>query len=178
MVGGPAVTNRLRVGGQWGLRATPPNSTTIQQASDASVPTLDLAAILYGSHAPGDATDRSDVDLAVGFDESLDCNERTRARLDLVVHVGDALARDDVDAVPLAGAPDSLLRDVWADDILLAGMREELVDYGRPSPPMIPTRTAWRRSTTCSPTSGGSSEERRRDARAQLRVNPQRRRQV
>jgi len=120
----------------------------MQRASEVTVRSLDLDAVqgvlreapvsvgvLYGSHARGEAAPGSDVDVAVGFDGSIDASERTWARLDLVVQLGDRLGTDDVDVVPLAGATDSLLRDVWADGVLLVGTPEELAAYGTPEPP-------------------------------------------
>lgn len=120
----------------------------MQSASEASVPSLDLesirdvleqapveVAVLYGSHARGEATDRSDVDVAVGFDEDLSALDRTHARLDLMDRLEVALDVEPVDVVPLAAIPDTLLYEVWEDGILVAGSVEDLEAYGRPDPP-------------------------------------------
>lgn len=120
----------------------------MEHASEASVPSLDLeavrdvledapvrVAVLYGSHARGEATDRSDVDVAVGFDDSLTGIDRTHARLDLISRLADRLGTDDVDVVPLSGVRDSLRYEIWTDGVLLVGSRDDLAAYGEPEPP-------------------------------------------
>lgn len=84
------------------------------------------AAVLYGSHARGEATDRSDVDLAVAFDDSLSSIERTRTRLALIEQLSRVLGTDRIDLVPLSEAPDSLRREILADGIVIYGSRESL----------------------------------------------------
>lgn len=83
-------------------------------------------AALYGSRARGGPSATSDVDLAVGFDDSLDSNERTRARLSLIERLSRALGTDNIDVVPLARMQESLRREVREDGVLLLGSDTEL----------------------------------------------------
>lgn len=96
-------------------------ATIVETVEDAPV----TAAVLYGSHARGEATPGSDVDLAVQFDESLSSEERTRARLALIERLSTALGTDAVDVVPLSGASDDLKRDIFVDGIRLYGRVDE-----------------------------------------------------
>lgn len=120
----------------------------MERATGASVPSLDLAvvqrvlqeapvsvAVLYGSHARGDVASGSDVDVAVGFDESVSSTDRTWARLDLIERLGAALETDRVDVVPLSNVSDALLREIHADGVLLVGEESDLSRYGDPEPP-------------------------------------------
>lgn len=119
----------------------------MRNASDVSIPSIDVSAmrdvlddapvsvaVLYGSHARGEATARSDVDVAIGFSDSLSSVERTQARLDLIERLGAALDVDAVDAIPLSGASDSLQREIRADGVLLHGSEGDLASYGDPGP--------------------------------------------
>ena len=120
----------------------------MEHASDVSVPSVDLeavrdvleaapvrVAVLYGSHARGEATARSDVDVAVGFDDSIDRSNRLQARLDLICRLADFLGTDDVDVVPLSGVHDTLRSEIWDHGVLLVGSRDDLSAYGEPEPP-------------------------------------------
>jgi predicted nucleotidyltransferase len=111
----------------------------MREFADADVRTLDTEsiervvddapvtlAILYGSHARGTATSRSDVDLAVSFEESLSSVERTRARLSLIEQLTVALDTDDVDVIPLRRAPPELRRVIDTDGIVLSGSADDL----------------------------------------------------
>lgn len=80
--------------------------------------------ILFGSFARGDENERSDVDLAVAFDESLTSQERTAARLDLLTEVSVELGTDDIDVVPLSGASPELLAEIRRDGVLILGRRD------------------------------------------------------
>lgn len=92
--------------------------------------------ILYGSHARGEATPRSDIDLAVEFDRSLASVERTRARLSLIERLSAELDTDDVDVVPLSRAPDELLETILTDGVLVIGSLADVEAYRRqPSVP-------------------------------------------
>jgi predicted nucleotidyltransferase len=86
-------------------------------------------AVLYGSHARGDARAASDVDFAVGFETGLGSSERTEARLALVERLGAVLDTDAVDVIPLASAPPSLVEAVVADGVLLYGSPDDLAAY-------------------------------------------------
>lgn len=88
-------------------------------------------AVLYGSHARGEATADSDVDLAVGFDDSLDSAARTRTRLRLIERVSAELGTDAVDIVPLARTGPALRRSIHEEGIVIYG-----------SPDAVPTGEA------------------------------------
>lgn len=100
---------------------------------DAIVASIDefpvTLAILYGSYARGDARETSDIDLAVEFDDSLTSVERTQTRVALIERVSTAVGADDVDVIPLARAPPSLVADILADGILIYGSPENLDTY-------------------------------------------------
>jgi predicted nucleotidyltransferase len=85
--------------------------------SDAPI----TVAVLYGSHARGEATASSDIDLAIGFDESLDSTTRTRARLRLIERVSAELGTDAVDIVPLARTGSALRRSIHEEGIVIYG---------------------------------------------------------
>jgi predicted nucleotidyltransferase len=78
-------------------------------------------AVLYGSRARGGATETSDFDIAVRFDESLDSTQRTRARLSLIERLSTTLGTNDIDVVPLERLPDTLRREVLEDGVVLQG---------------------------------------------------------
>lgn len=98
--------------------------------TDAIIEVLDDApvtvAVLYGSHARGDATADSDVDLAVLFDDSLGSTETTRARLTLIERLTAALGTDAVDVVPLSRTHATLRREIYDDGIVLYGSPEAI----------------------------------------------------
>lgn len=79
------------------------------------------AAVLYGSVARGEATARSDVDVAVVFEEGLTSEARTDARLGLIERLTAELGTDAVDVVPLDSAPVGLVEDVLSDGIVVYG---------------------------------------------------------
>ena len=75
--------------------------------------------VLFGSHARGDAEARSDIDVAVAFEES--DSVQSRARLRLGTDLALALGRDDVDVVDLRSASPALVRAVFRDGERLVG---------------------------------------------------------
>ena len=91
-------------------------------------------AVLYGSHARGDATADSDVDLAVVFDDSLESVERTRARLGLIERLTARLGTDDIDVVPLARTHATLRREIDDDGIVIYGSPDALPAMDDSSP--------------------------------------------
>jgi predicted nucleotidyltransferase len=95
--------------------------------------------VLYGSHARGEATARSDIDLAVEFDESLSSVERTRAHLGIIERLSTELETDDVDVVPLSRAPEDLLETILDDGILVLGATDDVETY-RGQPPVVSDR--------------------------------------
>lgn len=86
------------------------------------------AAVLYGSYARGEATDASDVDIAVVFDDALDSGERTRARLALIERLSTGLGTDAVDVVSLSQVSTEMRRDIFTDGICLYGSLDEAVE--------------------------------------------------
>ncbi len=106
--------------------------------TDAIIEVLDdapvTAAVLYGSHARGDATADSDVDLAVVFDDSLESVERTRARLGLIERLTARLGIDDIDVVPLARTHATLRREIDDDGIVIYGSPDALPAMDDSSP--------------------------------------------
>lgn len=111
----------------------------MRESSEATVPSLDVdtivsvlaespvtVAVLYGSHARGEATGQSDIDLAVAFEEELSSIDRTRARLALIERLSVELETDDIDVVPLSRATPALLREIRSDGIVLYGSEESV----------------------------------------------------
>jgi len=78
-------------------------------------------AVLYGSHARGEADDSSDIDLAIGFAEQLDPTEQTRVRLRLIERLSTELGTDAVDVVPLDQIQPSLKRTIAEEGIVIYG---------------------------------------------------------
>jgi len=109
----------------------PAQTTVTSVDTDTIVSVLDdtpvTVAVLYGSHARGEPTAHSDIDLAVAFDESLSSLDQTRARLSLIEQLSSALGTDAIDVVPLSKAPVSLQREIQTDGIILYGSKDQLV---------------------------------------------------
>jgi len=88
-----------------------------------------IAAVLYGSVARGEATARSDVDIAVAFEEGLSSEDRTDARLGLIERLTAELGTDAVDVVPLERAPAGLVEDVLSDGIVVYGSPDSIREF-------------------------------------------------
>lgn len=86
-------------------------------------------AVLYGSYARGEATARSDVDVAVAFEDDLSSRERTKARLSLIERIGERLGIDAVDVVPLADARLALQAELRADGLVIVGSKTDAESY-------------------------------------------------
>lgn len=86
-------------------------------------------AVLYGSYARGEATERSDVDVAVAFEDDLSSRERTKARLSLIERIGERLGIDAVDVVPLADARLALQAELRADGLVIVGSKADAESY-------------------------------------------------
>lgn len=84
--------------------------------------------VVYGSHARGEATPGSDVDLAVAFRTAIPDLERTHARLALIdrlsVHLG-----HDVDVVPLSAVSAALQRAIREEGIVIYGDPDDFDAY-------------------------------------------------
>ncbi|RJX49957.1 type VII toxin-antitoxin system MntA family adenylyltransferase antitoxin [Halonotius pteroides] len=78
-------------------------------------------AVLYGSHARGEVTGDSDINLAVAFDDDLDSTARTRARLRLIERLSAELGTDAIDVVPLAHTGAALRRSIHEEGIVIYG---------------------------------------------------------
>ena len=78
-------------------------------------------AVLYGSHARGEVTGNSDIDLGVAFDDKLDSAARTRARLRLIERLSAELGTDAIDVVPLAHTGAALRRSIHEEGIIIYG---------------------------------------------------------
>ena len=81
---------------------------------------------VFGSRARGEAHDRSDIDVAVAFEDT-DPGEpgHMDARLALGSDLALALGTDAVDVVDLRSAPPSLVRAVFRDGDRLAGSKDD-----------------------------------------------------
>lgn len=108
------------------LTEATPLSVDVETIVSVLVDTPVTAAVLYGSHARGEHTEHSDIDLAIVYDDSLSSVEKTRVRLSLIEQLSSALGTDAVDVVPLADAPHSLRRNIQTDGIVLYGSKELL----------------------------------------------------
>jgi predicted nucleotidyltransferase len=97
---------------------------------------------LFGSRARNEAHDRSDVDVAVVFEDTEPGDPgHVNARLALGADLALALGTDDVDVVDLRSASPSLVRAVFRDGDRLVGtadderrLREALLDDGDTDP--------------------------------------------
>jgi len=86
-------------------------------------------AVLYGSHAHGVATEESDVDVAVAFDETLSELERFDRRIELVVDLMDALGTDNVDVADLDAIRPEVGLDALETGHVLVGDQETCEEY-------------------------------------------------
>lgn len=75
-----------------------------------------LFAYLFGSHAKGSATDRSDIDIAVFMDEDKGAKID---KLQFIQEISEALNTDSLDLVILNSAPIALINRVLQKNILL-----------------------------------------------------------
>lgn len=85
-------------------------------------------ALLFGSHARGTASGRSDVDLAVEFDglQSGDCGYND-ALFGLGADLDDVLSFD-VDVVDIHSVEPAVARRIFEDGVLLYGQSEHVSD--------------------------------------------------
>jgi len=78
-----------------------------------------LVAYLFGSQARGQATSRSDVDIAVLLSEDVPRDRYGHVQLELMVQLMEVLHRDDVQVVILNSAPVLLKHRVLQDRKIL-----------------------------------------------------------
>jgi predicted nucleotidyltransferase len=76
-------------------------------------------AYLFGSQTTGRVGPLSDIDIAVGFDESVASEERFALRLQVQGELGDLFKTDNVDVVVLNDAPPLLAHRVVKEGRLL-----------------------------------------------------------
>lgn len=86
---------------------------------DVFAPHHVVVAYLFGSQARGEATFRSDVDIAVLLSEEIPRERYGHVQLDLMVQLMEALHRDDVQVVILNSAPLLLKHRVLQDREIL-----------------------------------------------------------
>ena len=98
---------------------------------DAMVSRLDEApvrlALLFGSHATGETTAASDVDIAVAYEP--DVTNVTDAHLSLVADLTRILGRDDVDVVRLAAVDPQIAIEALDHGHLLVGTQEDVTQF-------------------------------------------------
>lgn len=81
--------------------------------------------VLFGSQARGTSDSHSAVDVAVAFDPTLSDEQRSRARIDLVVDLTRALGTDDVDVVDLDAVRPAVGTAALEDALVLIGDPDE-----------------------------------------------------
>lgn len=97
--------------------------------------------VLFGSQARGTSASHSDVDVAVAFDSSLSAEQRSRARIDLIVDLTRALGTDDVDVVDLDAIRPAVGAGALENRIVLVGDPEEVDRRQTAFENQIPVRT-------------------------------------
>ncbi|WP_185903229.1 type VII toxin-antitoxin system MntA family adenylyltransferase antitoxin [Halonotius terrestris] len=81
---------------------------------------------LFGSLARSDATDASDIDVAVAFtDQPSVATDHTEQRLALSTDLALELGTDAVDVVDLRAAPPALVRSIFDDGTQLVGTKQD-----------------------------------------------------
>ena len=81
--------------------------------------------VLFGSQARGTSDSNSDVDVGVVFDSTLSTEQRSRARIDLVVDLSRALGTDDIDVVDFDTVRPAVGASALANAIVLVGDPDE-----------------------------------------------------
>ncbi|PSP57828.1 DNA polymerase III subunit beta [Halobacteriales archaeon QH_7_66_36] len=85
-------------------------------------------AVLFGSRATGDATDTSDVDIALRFPDRLDAYERFRRRNQIDAEL-QTYADGFVDVSDIVTLPTLVARAALHDGVRLVGDETEVVAY-------------------------------------------------
>lgn len=98
-------------------------------------------AVLFGTHARGQSSQESDIDIAVAFDETVDQDDRLAARIDLFVDLSACLETDDIDIADLASIKPAVGEHAMRTGVLLVGDEASRRRYlkrfqeKRPAPP-------------------------------------------
>lgn len=98
-------------------------------------------ALLFGSHATGTATDRSDLDLVLKFPTTMGDEERFRRRNRIAGELMARLGREDVDVSDLDQLPTAIAHAALQEGIRLVG-DEKAVDANREETAAAYQRTA------------------------------------
>lgn len=85
-----------------------------------------LFALLFGSHARGNAGPLGDIDIAVWLDEGLSVPERGRRRMEIIADCMARLGTNEVDVVVLNDAPPVLAFEVAREGLVLFTRAPEL----------------------------------------------------
>lgn len=86
-------------------------------------------AVLFGSRVQGAATESSDVDIAVAFEDGLSTATRLERRIELTTALSKALGIDDVDVTDLDRVRPEIGRSVLETGIVLVGDDQMLDEY-------------------------------------------------
>lgn len=78
-------------------------------------------AVLFGSHARGQQSVESDIDLAVAFEDAVEPDERLSARVDLIVDLSDRLETDAVDVADMEAIDPAVGNEALRTGTLLIG---------------------------------------------------------
>ena len=110
-------------------QGTPHIETADLDAIRATLDATDVEfALLFGSHARSEATDNSDLDIAVRFPDHLSDRDRFRARnridATLQAHAEETVDVSDIDALPMAVQHAAL-----HDGIVLCGDDDAVAEY-------------------------------------------------
>lgn len=85
-----------------------------------------VLAYLFGSQAKGEAGPLSDIDIAIGFDETVGPDERFDLRLEVLGELTDLFRTDDIDLVVLNEAPPLLTHRILREGLLLFSIDERI----------------------------------------------------
>ena len=105
-----------------------PDDNSIREVVGATLSDHPISVgILFGSHARGEAHDRSDIDVAVVFEDT-DPGDAGHldARLALGADLALALGTDDIDVVDIQSASPSLVRAIVRDGDRLVGSEADV----------------------------------------------------
>jgi predicted nucleotidyltransferase len=86
-------------------------------------------AVLFGSQVRGTATSKSDVDIAVAFEDALSAAERLEARIELTTALAKALGTDDIDVTDLDSVRPAVGSHALETGTRLVGDRTLLEEY-------------------------------------------------